>query len=133
LGAWAAPSQAIEQMIKTDHFVNSHSLDFIDGNLTPEQFVELKMIAQQAAVAAVCEDFKLSEPKFLAAFEKLAHEDESKMSDEEKQYFERHLLVSYGVLVGGSLATAAPDPAGFCENARNERKDPEMAEHNIWE
>ena len=36
------------------------------------------------------------------------------MDDAAKTYFERHLLVTYGVMLGGALPTAAPDPSGFC-------------------
>ncbi len=133
LSASAATTSSAQQIIKTDQFVNMHAMDFIDGKLTPEQFVQLKLMAHQAAVAAVCEDFKLSEKKFVAAFGQLAHEQEGEMTDAEKQYYERHLLVSYGTLLGGEVARAAPDPSGFCEAAREERKDPELAEHNLWE
>jgi hypothetical protein len=129
----AATSPSAQQIIKTDQFVNMHAMDFIDGKLTPEQFVQLKLMAHQAAVAAVCEGFKLSEDKFVSAFGELAHERGGEMTDAEKQYYERHLLVSYGTLLGGEVARAAPDPSGFCEAAREERKDPDLAEHNLWE
>lgn len=133
MSASAATTSSAQQIIKTDQFVNMHAMDFVDGNLTPNQFVQLKLMAHQAAVAAVCEEFKLSEDKFVTAFGELAHEQEEKMTDAEKQYYERHLLISYGTLMGGELARAAPDPSGFCDAAREERKDPDLAEHNLWE
>ncbi len=133
MNAFAATTSSAQQIIQTDQFINMHAMDFIDGKLTPKQFVQLKLIAHQAAVAAVCEEFKLSEKKFTSAFGELAHEQEAEMSNAEKQYYERHLLVSYGTLLGGEIARAAPDPSGFCDAAREERKDPDLAEHNLWE
>ena len=41
--ASAATSPSAQQIIKTDQFVNMHAMDFIDGKLTPEQFVQLKI------------------------------------------------------------------------------------------
>ena len=131
--AWAATAPSAQQIIKTDQCVNMHAMDLIDGKLTPKQFVQLKLMAHQAAVAAVCEEFKLSEEKFVSAFGELAHEQEADMTDTEKQYYKRHLLVSYGTLLGGEVARAAPDPSGFCDAAREESKDPDLAEHNLWE
>ena len=133
MSASAATTSSAKQFIQADQIVNQHAMDFIDGKLTTEQSVQQKLIAHHAAVAAVCEDFKLSEEKFVAAFGGLAHEKEGEMTDAEKQYYERHLLVSYGTLLGGEVARAAPDPSGFCDAAREERKDSDLAEHNLWE
>ena len=113
LGASIAPAHAetsqTAQMIKSiDAFVTAHAGELVDDTLTAEQVVQMKLIAHQAAVAASCDGFKLSEEKFVAAFSKLAHMQEAGMNDAEKTYFVRHLLVTYGVLLGGALAVAAP-------------------------
>ena len=138
LGASIAPAHAetsqTAQMIKSiDAFVTAHAGELVDDTLTAEQVVQMKLIAHQAAVAASCDGFKLSEEKFVAAFSKLAHMQEAGMNDAEKTYFVRHLLVTYGVLLGGALAVAAPDPAGFCADAEDERADPEFASMSVWE
>lgn len=140
LGAGLLPVQASAETTQTtqliqsiDSFVTAHAGELVDDQLTPEQVVHMKLIAHQAAVAATCDAFKLSQEKFLGAFTKLAHMQEAGMSDAEKTYFERHLLVTYGVMLGGALAVAAPDPAGFCADAEDERADPEFAEVSVWE
>lgn len=118
---------------KIDRFVTSHAGEFVDDKLTPGQVVKMKIIAHQAAVAATCDDFTISEEKFLSAFSELAHEQEDEMSEAEKDYFERHLLVTYGVMVGGALAVAAPDPAGFCEDAAVDRAETDIDKMSVWE
>ncbi len=126
-------SSSAQMTMKIDHFVTSHVHDLIDDKLTEEQAVHLKLIAHQSAVAATCEGFVLDAKKFGEAFKALAHEQEAEMSDDEKKYYERHLLVMYGMMIGGALAGAAPNPAGFCAEAEEERADSENAEHLVWE
>ena len=41
LSASAATTSSAQQIIKTDQVVNMHAMDFVDGNLTPKQFVQL--------------------------------------------------------------------------------------------
>ncbi|MBO6815705.1 MAG: hypothetical protein JJ891_12645 [Rhizobiaceae bacterium] len=129
----AETNQTAQLTQDIDTFVTSHAGEFVDDKLTPEQVVHMKLIAHQAAVAATCEDFTLSEEKFLAAFSGLAHTEEADMDDAQKAYFEKHLLVTYGIMVGGALAVAAPDPAGFCADAEDERSDPAFSELSIWQ
>ena len=129
----AETSQTTQMIQSIDAFVTAHAGELVDDKLTPGQVVQMKLIAHQAAVAATCDGFTLSEEKFVAAFSKLAHVQEADMSAEEKTYFERHLMVTYGVMLGGALAVAAPDPAGFCADAEEERGDPEFAAMSVWE
>lgn len=117
---------------KMDQFVTDHAIEFIDGKLSDEQTTHLKLISHQVAVASTCDNFELDEEKFTKAFGRLAHEQESDMSDAEKQYFERHLLVTYGVMVGGALSVAALDPAGYCEEAEAERSEAGDADWMVW-
>ena len=46
---------------KIDRFVTTHAGEFIDDKLTLEQVVQMKLIAHQAAVAATCDGFTLSD------------------------------------------------------------------------
>ncbi len=117
---------------KMDQFVTDHAIEFIDGKLSDEQTTHLKLISHQVAVASTCDGFELDDEKFIDAFGKLAHEQESEMNDAEKQYFERHLLVTYGVMVGGALSVAALDPAGYCEEAEAERSEAVDADWMVW-
>ncbi|WP_127595385.1 hypothetical protein [Nitratireductor alexandrii] len=125
----AAPAAAIND---EGAFVRAHALDLLEDKLTDDQFTGLQLLAHQAAIASVCVGFELDETRFLEKFGALAHESEAEMSDEQKQYFERHLLVVYGILIGGELATAAEDPGETCHEAAEARADPEFAEEQVW-
>ena len=76
--------------------------------------------------------FQLDDKKFVAAFEKLAPADAAKMSDAQKAYFDKHLLVIYGVLMGGELAAMAGDVSAACAQAAEFQADPEVAEIIVW-
>lgn len=117
---------------KMDQFVTDHAIEFIDETLTDEQTTHLKLISHQVAVASACDNFELDNEKFIGAFEMLAHQQEAQMSDAEKQYFERHLLIIYGMMVGGALSTAALDPAGYCDQAEAERSEGGEADWMVW-
>ena len=130
--SFAEGNQSTVLSKQIDRFVSDHAIEFIDHNLTDAQIVQLKLIAHQVAVASTCEEFELDEEKFIAAFDTMAHAKEAGMNEEEKQYFERHLLVSYGVMIGGALATAALDPSGYCENAETELAEAEPGDENVW-
>lgn len=132
-GAYAQDPATALVAKKMDQFVTDHAVEFIDGKLTAEQATRLKMIAHQAAVASTCDDFELDEARFLEAFSMLAHEQEAEMSDAEKQYFERHLMVTYGVMVGGALSVAGLDPAGYCEAAESERAEAGDSDWMVWQ
>lgn len=113
-------------------FVLSHVNELVGEEMTPAQLNTLHIIAHQAAVAAVCSGFTLDEAKFTAAFGKLAPEGEAELTPEQKQYFERHLLVAYGAAFGGFLAEAATNTGGYCADAADESKDPEYKAVSVW-
>lgn len=113
-------------------FVRAHALDLLEDKLTDHQFAGLQILAHQAAISSVCVGFELDDEKFMAKFSELAHESEAEMTAEQKQYFEQHLLVVYGILIGGELATAAENPGETCHEAAEARADPEFAEDVVW-
>ena len=113
-------------------FVREQALALLEGALTPEQTTRLQLIAYQSAIADVCEGFDLDDAKFAAAFETLAPVDAAKMSDAQKAYHDQHILVIFGVLVGGELGAMAEDPAGACEQAAKVKADAETASELVW-
>ncbi len=114
-------------------FVRLHAIDMLENALTPDQVTVLQLVAHQAAVAAACDGFNLDEAKFTKAFDKLAPADAAKMTDAQKAYHDKHLLVIYGVLLGGDLAAMSDDVGAACANAAEFRADPEMAEILVWQ
>lgn len=124
-GAFAAPPKT--------GFVREHALAMVEGALTPDQVTQLQLIAYQAAIADVCEGFDIDGDKFAAAFETLAPVDAAKMSDAQKDYHDKHLLVIFGVLVGGELGGIAEDPAGACAQAAKDQADAELAPALVWQ
>ena len=93
----------------------------------------LQIVAHQAAIAAACEGFVLDDAKFQKVFDTLAPQDPSKLTDAQKVYYDQHLLVVYGVLLGGELAALSDDVSDACAEAEESRKDETMAEVLIWQ
>jgi hypothetical protein len=114
-------------------FVREHAVDLLEGALTPDQTTTLQLIAYQAAIAAACDGFTLDGAKMGKAFEKLAPVDAAKMTDAQKKYHDEHLLVIYGILVGGELAAMADDVSEACAKAGEAKADPEFAAEVVWE
>lgn len=117
---------------RTSLFVMAHAHDLVDDKLTDEQVTALRLIAHQAAVSTVCVGFVIDENKFSEAFGALEHPADAEMSDAEKAYFDQHVLVIYGIMVGGALSSAAHDVSGFCAHAEEERADSELAGDLLW-
>ncbi|MDQ6436423.1 hypothetical protein RB623_20425 [Mesorhizobium sp. LHD-90] len=114
-------------------FVRLHAVDLLENALTPEQTTTLQLVAYQAAIAAACEGFTLDSAKMDKAFEKLAPVDAAKMTDAQKDYHDQHLLVIYGILVGGELGAMADDVSAACAKAGEAKADPEFAAELVWE
>ena len=129
----ALPASAPAHADPQGAFVRSHAIDMIDGLLNDAQIGHVQSLAYQAAVASSCEGFVIDAAKFGSAFEKLVHESEEDMTDEQKTYFEQHLLFVYGVFVGGELAHVAEDPGMACAMAMEAKADPEAADMLVWE
>ncbi|MFO7641040.1 MAG: hypothetical protein R6X17_07160 [Candidatus Competibacteraceae bacterium] len=102
----------------------------LDGVLDSKQQSELNVLAYSTAVANLCEGFALNREQFKKGFNYLAHGDAASMKPEESAYFERHLLVNYGVAVGLFLAEGAADQAGFCKVAATHRGE---AAYHYWQ
>ena len=103
----------------------------VDGTLTPRQHVRLNDIAHAAAVDALCDGFNLDANKFKAEFAELEPDDKDNMSADEIDYFQKHLLVNYGLVAGLFMAEGALDQEGFCKAAEEDRNDPETA--SLWQ
>ncbi|NJN47183.1 MAG: hypothetical protein HC808_12660 [Candidatus Competibacteraceae bacterium] len=85
----------------------------LDGVLNPKQQSELNTLAYSAAVANLCEGFRLDKDRFSAGFKYLEHEDLVSMSSDETTCFERHLMFNYGVAVGLFMAEGAANQNCF--------------------
>jgi hypothetical protein len=105
----------------------------LDGQLMPQQMALIQSLSYQTAIASVCDGFVLDDEKFVAAFGRLAHEKAAEMSEEQKEYYDRHLLVVYGVLVGGDLAEIGDNPGEACGHAATLRADAELVEDLVFE
>ncbi|MEI2300805.1 hypothetical protein [Ensifer sp. MJa1] len=114
----------------TTSFVRLHAIALLEGALNAEQTANLQLIAHQAAIAAVCDGFTLDDKKVSKAFEALAPVGADKMTAEQKDYHDKHLLVVYGILVGGEL-TAMSD--GACKLAEQSKADPDFAKEMVWQ
>lgn len=111
-------------------FVRQHAIALLEGALDEKQTADLQVLAHQAAIAAVCDGFTLDDKKMEKAFEGLAPANADKLTAEQKDYHDKHLLVIYGILVGGEL-TAMTE--GACELAAESKADPDFAEVMVWQ
>ncbi|WP_454848577.1 hypothetical protein [Rhizobium binxianense] len=114
-------------------FVRLHAIDLLENALAPDQITTLQLVAHQAAIAAACDGFSLDQAKFIKAFDRLAPRDAAKMSDAQKAYHDKHVLVIYGILVGGEMAAMSDDLSGACAAAKDTKADPDMADVLVWE
>jgi hypothetical protein len=55
------------------------------------------------------------------------------MSDAQKDYHDKHILVIYGILVGGELAALSDDPSEACSAAEKVKADPDFADQVVWQ
>lgn len=114
-------------------FVRAHAMDMADRLVSKQQFSQLSSIAHQAAIASVCDGFVLDEAKFSKQFEAVMVGDGEERTDEQKSYVQQHMLVVYGVLVGGSLAEIADDAGAACTAAETSKADTEFVEASVWQ
>ena len=105
--------------------------ELLDGSLNPQQHSLLNDIAFASAVDSLCEGFKLDRNKFSAEFAKLKHTRSDAMTTEQMDYFKQHLLFNYGLAVGLFMAEGALDQTGFCQQAAEQRDDPEAS--HLWQ
>ena len=98
-------------------FVREQAMALLEDALTPDQTTTLQLLAYQSAIANVCEGFDIDDAKFSAAFGTLAPVDAAKMSDAQKTYHDQHVLVVFGVLVGGEFGAIGDDPSVACDQA----------------
>ncbi|KSV95058.1 hypothetical protein [Sinorhizobium sp. GL28] len=111
-------------------FVRLHAIDLLEGALNADQTAKLQLIAHQAAIAAVCDGFTLDDKKVSKAFEALAPVGADKMTAEQKDYHDKHILVIYGMLVGGELTAMSE---GACKLAEQSKADPDFAKEMVWQ
>jgi hypothetical protein len=113
-------------------FVREQALSLLEDALTPDQTTTLQILAYQSAIANVCEGFDIDDAKFATAFGTLAPVDAARMTDAQKAYHDQHLLVIFGVLVGGEFGAIADDPAAACEQAGVAKADADMGPGLVW-
>lgn len=114
-------------------FVREQAMSLLENALTPDQTTTLQLLAYQSAIANVCEGFDMDDAKFATAFGTLAPVDAARMSDAQKAYHDQHVLVIFGVLVGGEFSAIGDDPAAACEQASTVKADPDMGPNLIWQ
>jgi hypothetical protein len=102
----------------------------MQGNmLTGPQRTALNQLAYHAAAANICEDLVLDRAKFSSGLAALEHADIVSLSDAELEYYQRHLMVNFGVAVGIMLAEHADNAAAFCEDAHAHMNDPDAVHY----
>lgn len=114
-------------------FVRLHAIDLLEGALTPTQATKLQLIAHQAAIAASCDGITLDDAKVSKAFEELKPENEAQLKPEQIDYHEKHILVIYGILIGGELAAISDDVSDACAQAAKTKVDADFATQNVWQ
>lgn len=110
------PTASAEQAVAPQRLSTAwiEATELIDGTLTRPQQALLSQLAYHAAVANLCDGFVLDREKFAEAFTRLEHQDTLSMNADEHAYFERHLLVNFGIVTGVFMAEGSLDQTAFC-------------------
>ena len=94
--------------------------------LTPEQRSLMLQLAYDTAAANVCDGLFLNRDLVEQGFAGLTHTDAGTMSEEELTYYQRHLLVNYGVQIGIMLAEFSADEAAACADVMASLNDADV-------
>ncbi|MBC2885155.1 hypothetical protein H7Q97_07035 [Ochrobactrum sp. CM-21-5] len=113
-------------------FVRLHGIDMLDGMLAPEQITKLNLLAHQVAIADACTNFKIDQIRFTDAFQTLKLPEDLNATDVQRDHHDKHLLVVFGVLVGGELAAIGRNAGAACDQASKAKTDPEFAKSTVW-
>lgn len=103
-----------------------HADQMVGPALSPEQRSLMIQLAYDAAAANVCDGLFLNRDRVQQGFAGLVHTDAGTMTEAEKDYYERHLLINYGVQVGLMLAEFSAHPDTACNDAREAFEDPDV-------
>ena len=56
-----------------------------------------------------------------------------KLKPKQLDYYEKHVLLIYGILIGGELAAISEDMSDACAQAIRAKADPNFAADNVWQ
>lgn len=103
------------------------------GTLTEAQVQVLKDVAHQKAVVLSCDGFAIDQARFAGVLEAAYPSDaEFDALDEQGQVHLRSvIMLVLGTFLGGNLAVASTDTAGWCASA-SEEKGQADAPNRIW-
>ena len=130
---WAGSAIGARADDDRSSFVRQQAAELLEGSLSDEQFTTLQLLAHQAAIAAACDGFTLDPAKFERVFATIAPADGDKLNDAQENYFDTHLLVVYGVLLGGELSDMADDISDACTTAAADKINPDIADVLVWQ
>lgn len=104
-----------------------------EGTLNEAQIQVLKDVAHQKAVVLTCEGYAIDEARFAGVFEAAYPTDaEFDALDEAGQIHLRSvMMLVLGTFLGGNLAIASTDAAGWCTQAAQEKAQTD-APNRVW-
>lgn len=103
----------------------------LEGVLTPQQLAVLNTLAYQAAVARVCDGFKLDQAKYAKGVNDIVLSNDDKLDDEQKLARHTNIILTLGTTYGLFLAEGNAKKDSFCTGAAGAKKDAQFT--NVWE
>lgn len=129
----AAFSEDMPLSVTMDGAVALQASLLAEGTLNEAQVQVLKDVAHQKAVVLTCDGFAIDDARMASVFEATYPTDaEFDALDEAGQIHLRSVvMVVLGTFLGGNLAIASTDTAGWCTSAAAEKAQTD-APNRIW-
>lgn len=130
---FAALAEDIPASVTVDGAVALRAASIAKDNLTEAQVQVLKDIAYQKTAVLTCEGFTVDDARFATVFA-TAYPSAAEFDalDETAQFkLQSVVMLVMGVFLGGNVAIAANDTAGWCKAAADERAKTD-APNRIW-
>lgn len=107
------------------------ALEDFEGVLTPQQQAQLNLLAHQAAVARVCDGFKLNLEKYAKGVNDIILANADKLDDQQKIARHTNIILTLGTTYGLFLAEGNAKKDSFCKAAADDKNDAGFV--SVWE
>lgn len=107
------------------------ALEDFEGVVTPQQQAQLNLLAYQAAVARVCDGFKLHLENYAKGVNEIILSNADKLDDQQTLARHTNILLTLGTTYGLFLAEGNAKKESFCKAAADDKKDTGFV--SVWE
>lgn len=106
----AKPSEAAPAMPEEWAIVQ----ELTEGQIGGEELLVLDKVAYHLAREAVCDDMSVDKKALVEDFDSISNAVVGQLTPAEANYYQRHVLVNFGMRVGILIANGVEDRETFC-------------------